>query len=169
MNKYHGLGKSRLAVVAASLLFLTSAQANDKLVLQTTWYAQAEQGGYYQALAEGIYKKYGLDVTIKVGGPQINNMTLLLAKRADVIINYDLQVLKGIESGFPIKAIAAPFQVDPQGLITHADVKSLSDLKDKTILVSTSGQASWWPCGYVANIISTLLKPAHTLLICSHF
>ncbi|WP_151795862.1 ABC transporter substrate-binding protein [Acinetobacter soli] len=145
MNKYHGLGKSRLAVVAASLLFLTSAQANDKLVLQTTWYAQAEQGGYYQALAEGIYKKYGLDVTIKVGGPQINNMTLLLAKRADVIINYDLQVLKGIESGFPIKAIAAPFQVDPQGLITHADVKSLSDLKDKTILVSTSGQASWWP------------------------
>ncbi|WP_151867774.1 ABC transporter substrate-binding protein [Acinetobacter soli] len=145
MNKYHGLGKSRLAVVAASLLFLTSAQANDKLVLQTTWYAQAEQGGYYQALAEGIYKKYGLDVTIKVGGPQINNMTLLLAKRADVIINYDLQVLKGIESGFPIKAIAAPFQVDPQGLITHADVKSLADLKDKTILVSTSGQASWWP------------------------
>ncbi len=71
-------------------------------------------------------------------------MTLLLAKRADVIINYDLQVLKGIESGFPIKAIAAPFQFDPQGVITHSDVKSLADLKGKTVLVSTSGQASWW-------------------------
>ena len=145
MKIYNCLGKTRLAVVAASLLFTSLAQANDKLILQTTWYAQAEQGGYYQALAEGIYKKHGLDVTIKVGGPQINNMTLLLAKRADVIINYDLQVLKGIESGFPIKAIAAPFQFDPQGVITHSDVKSLADLKGKTVLVSTSGQASWWP------------------------
>lgn len=145
MKNNHRLGKSRWAVIAASLLFTSFAQANDKLVLQTTWYAQAEQGGYYQALAEGIYKKHGLDVTIKVGGPQINNMTLLLAKRADVIVNYDLQVLKGIESGFPIKAIAAPFQFDPQGLITHSDVKSLADLKGKTVLVSTSGQASWWP------------------------
>ena len=145
MKNNYRLGKLRLAVLASSLLFTSLAQSNDKLVLQTTWYAQAEQGGYYQALAEGIYKKHGLDVTIKVGGPQINNMTLLLAKRADVIVNYDLQVLKGIESGFPIKAIAAPFQFDPQGVITHSDVKSLADLKGKTVLVSTSGQASWWP------------------------
>lgn len=72
-------------------------------------------------------------------------MTLLLSKRADIIINYDLQVLKGIESNFPIKAVAAPFQFDPQGVLTHGDVKSLADLKGKTILVSTSGQASWWP------------------------
>lgn len=68
-------------------------------------------------------------------------MTLLLSKRADIIINYDLQVLKGIESNFPIKAVAAPFQFDPQGVLTHGDVKSLADLKGKTILVSTSGQS----------------------------
>ncbi|WP_228133102.1 ABC transporter substrate-binding protein [Alkanindiges illinoisensis] len=135
----------RFALLTAAVLCSTFTQANDKLVLQTTWYAQAEQGGYYQAVAQGIYKKYGLDVTVKAGGPQVNNMTLLLAKRADVIINYDLQVLKGIEQGFPIKAIAAPFQFDPQGMLTHGDVKNLAGLKGKTILVSASGQASWWP------------------------
>lgn len=145
MKIQHYVGKGRLTVIASTLLFSSFTQAADKLVLQTTWYAQAEQGGYYQALAQGIYKKYGLDVDIKIGGPQVNNMTLLLSKRADIIINYDLQVLKGIESNFPIKAIAAPFQFDPQGILTHSDVKSLADLKGKTILVSTSGQASWWP------------------------
>ncbi|ENW96108.1 ABC transporter substrate-binding protein [Acinetobacter sp. NIPH 298] len=145
MKIQHYVGKARFTVIAGALFFGSFTHAADKLVLQTTWYAQAEQGGYYQALAQGIYKKYGLDVEIKVGGPQVNNMTLLLSKRADIIINYDLQVLKGIESKFPIKAIAAPFQFDPQGVLTHSDVKSLADLKGKTILVSTSGQASWWP------------------------
>jgi len=125
--------------------FSLSAQADEKLVLLTSWYAQAEQGGYYQALATGIYKRYGLDVSIQSGGPQINGMQLLLAKRADVIIGYDLQLLNAVERGFQAKAIAAPFQYDPQGILTHASVTSLDGLKDKTILVSSSGQATWWP------------------------
>jgi len=125
--------------------FSLSAQADEKLVLLTSWYAQAEQGGYYQALATGIYKRYGLDVSIQSGGPQINGMQLLLAKRADVIIGYDLQLLNAVERGFQAKAIAAPFQYDPQGILTHASVTSLEGLKDKTILVSSSGQATWWP------------------------
>ena len=67
-------------------------------------------------------------------------MTLLLSKRADIIINYDLQVLKGIESNFPIKAVAAPFQFDPQGVLTHGDVKSLADLKAKQFLFQPVGK-----------------------------
>lgn len=133
-----------LGIVALSGLSLT-VQAEDKIVLLTSWYAQAEQGGYYQAQATGIYKKYGLDVDIQSGGPQVNGMQLLLSKRADVIIGYDLQLLEGIQRGFQAKAIAAPFQYDPQGLLTHADVTSLEGLKGKTILVSSSGQATWWP------------------------
>ena len=85
MKIHHRVGKGRLALLAGALLWSSFSQAADKLVLQTTWYAQAEQGGYYQALAQGIYKKYGLDVEIKIGGPQVNNMTLLLSKRADII------------------------------------------------------------------------------------
>lgn len=117
----------------------------DHITLTTSWYPQAEHGGYYQAAETGIYKKYGLDVTIKQGSPQINGMTLLMAKKTDLIVNYDLQVLKGVEQGLPVKAIASSFQYDPQGIITHGDVNSLADLKDKTILVATSGQTSWWP------------------------
>jgi len=125
--------------------FSLSVQANEKIALLTSWYAQAEQGGYYQALATGIYKRYGLDVSIQSGGPQINGMQLLLSKRADVIIGYDLQLLESVQRGFQAKAIAAPFQFDPQGLLTHASVTSLDGLKDKTILVSSSGQSTWWP------------------------
>ncbi|WP_421589055.1 ABC transporter substrate-binding protein [Rahnella aceris] len=125
--------------------FSLSAQADEKIALLTSWYAQAEQGGYYQALATGIYKRYGLDVSIQSGGPQINGMQLLLSKRADVIIGYDLQLLESAQRGFQAKAIAAPFQFDPQGLLTHASVTSLDGLKDKTILVSSSGQSTWWP------------------------
>nr|WP_314523155.1 ABC transporter substrate-binding protein [uncultured Rahnella sp.] len=125
--------------------FSLSAQADEKIALLTSWYAQAEQGGYYQALATGIYKRYGLDVSIQSGGPQINGMQLLLSKRADVIIGYDLQLLESVQRGFQAKAIAAPFQFDPQGLLTHAPLTSLDGLKDKTILVSSSGQSTWWP------------------------
>lgn len=120
-------------------------QPLDKITLTTSWYPQAEHGGFYQAVATGIYKKYGLEVTIKQGGPQVNGMTLLLSKSTDIIVNYDLQVLKGIEQGFPVKAIATSFQYDPQGMITHGDVNSLADMKGKTILVASSGQTSWWP------------------------
>jgi len=125
--------------------FSQATRADDKLVLLTSWYAQAEQGGYYQALATGIYSRYGLDVSIQSGGPQINGMQLLLSRRADVIIGYDLQLLEAVQRGFQAKAIAAPFQFDPQGLLTHASVTSLDGLKDKTILVSSSGQSTWWP------------------------
>lgn len=121
------------------------ASANDKIVLLTSWYAQAEHGGFYQALANGTYEKNGLDVTIRMGGPQVNGMQLLLNKQADVIINYDLQVLSSVEQGMPVVAIGAAFQGDPQGMLTHSDVSGLDGLKDKTILVSTSGQTTWWP------------------------
>lgn len=133
-----------LGLVALSGMSL-AVEAEEKIVLLTSWHAQAEQGGYYQAQATGIYKKYGLEVDIRSGGPQVNGMQLLLSKRADVIIGYDLQLLEGIQRGFQAKAIAAPFQYDPQGLLTHTDVASLEGLKGKTILVSSSGQATWWP------------------------
>lgn len=141
--------KFRLTCCVLSSLVIGSLSqsvfADQKITLLTSWYAQAEQGGYYQAVATGIYKRYGLDVHIQSGGPQINGMQLLLAKRADVIIGYDLQLLSSVQRGFPAVAIAAPFQYDPQGLLTHASVTSLSDLNNKTILVSSSGQATWWP------------------------
>jgi NitT/TauT family transport system substrate-binding protein len=133
------------ALLPFSLLAAPLVQAGDRIVFLTSWFAQAEHGGFYQALAEGTYAKHGLEVTLRMGGPQVNGMQLLLSNKADLIIGYDLQVLKGLEQKLPAVAVAGFFQGDPQGLLTHDDVKGLDGLKDKTILVASSGQTSWWP------------------------
>ncbi|MBL8380921.1 MAG: ABC transporter substrate-binding protein [Burkholderiales bacterium] len=131
------------AFVAAGLA--APALAQDKVTFMTSWYAQAEHGGFYQALARGIYKRHGMDVTIRMGGPQVNNLQLLLAGQADFIMSYDFAALGGIEKGFPVVTVGASFQKDLQGMLTHDDVRSLGDLKGKTILVASSGRSTWWP------------------------
>lgn len=138
-------GAASAAALAASLLAAPLAHAEDHVTLLTNWYAQAEHGGFYQAVATGIYKKYGLDVTIKMGGPQVNSMQLLAGGQADFMLGYDFQTLSGVEAGIPVTTVAAAFQYDPQGILTHADVTSLAGLKNKTILVAGSGRTSWWP------------------------
>lgn len=138
-------GLNRAWVLAALALTMVGARAQEKFVFLTSWYAQAEHGGFYQALATGLYKKAGLDVTIKMGGPQINGMQILAAGQADAVIGYDIAVMKGREQGIAAVTIAASFQKDLQGMMTHEDVHSLADLKDKTLLVATSGRTSWWP------------------------
>jgi NitT/TauT family transport system substrate-binding protein len=140
---------SRLAFAGAALLGValapTIASAADKITMLTSWFAQAEHGGFYQAKATGLYEKAGLDVTIKMGGPQVNGMQLLLGGEADVIMGYDIQVLKSIEKGLPVVTIGASFQKDLQGMMTHDDVKSLAGLKGKTILIATSSHTTFWP------------------------
>jgi len=121
------------------------AVAAEKLTLLTSWFAQAEHGGFYQAKATGLYDKADLDVTIKMGGPQVNGMQLLLGGEADVIMGYDIQVLKSIEKGLPVTTVGASFQKDLQGMMTHDDVQSLADLKGKTILIATSSHTTFWP------------------------
>jgi len=130
---------------AAFALAAAAAQAQDKVTLTTTWFAQAEHGGFYQAVATGIYKKYGLDVTVRMGGPQVNGVQLLLAGQSDFVINYDFAVLSGVERGFPLVTVAAPFQFDMQGLLTHDDVTDLAQIKDRTVLVAGTGTTYWWP------------------------
>jgi len=140
----------RTAFIGALAITTTSlgagaAVAADKVTFLTSWYAQAEHGGFYQAKATGLYAKDGLDVTIKMGGPQVNGMQLLLGGEADMIMGYDFQVLSGISKGLPVVTIGASFQKDLQGMMTHADVKDLGDLKGKTLLIASAGHTSFWP------------------------
>src|ERR1700719_4602125 len=124
------------AAAAGFVLGSNAALSADKVTFLSSWFAQAEHGGFYQAKATGLYEKAGLDVTLKMGGPQINGMQLLLGGETDVMMGYDLQVLKALEQGLPVITIATSFQYDLQGMMTHPDVKSLADLKDRTILVA---------------------------------
>jgi NitT/TauT family transport system substrate-binding protein len=136
---------SATAAVLALTLCSNTANAADKVTFLTSWFAQAEHGGFYQAKATGLYEKAGLDVTLKMGGPQVNGAQLLLAGETDFMMGYDLQVLKMLEQGHPVVTVATSFQSDLQGMMTHDNVASLGDLKDKTILVATSGRTTWWP------------------------
>src|SRR5246500_6056248 len=96
---------------------LAPAAAADKVTFLTSWFAQAEHGGFYQAKATGLYDKAGLDVTIKRGGPQVNGMQLLLAGEADVMMGYDFQALNSNAKGLPVITIATSFQKDLQGMM----------------------------------------------------
>jgi NitT/TauT family transport system substrate-binding protein len=145
LNPFRRAALATASVGLAACLLAPAAQAQESFTFLTSWYAQAEHGGFYQALATGLYKKAGLDVTIKMGGPQVNGMQLLAAGQADAIMGYDIAVMKGREQGVDAVTIAASFQKDLQGMMTHEDVKSLAELKGKTILVATSGRSTWWP------------------------
>ena len=135
----------RRSAFAALALGAGPAFADDKLTFLTSWFAQAEHGGFYQAVATGLYKKHGLDVTVKMGGPQVNGMQLLAAGQADFIMGYDLQVMKAVEQGIPVTTVATSFQKDLQGLLVHDDVKGLADLKGKTILIASTSHVTFWP------------------------
>jgi len=138
-----------LAGTAATLAFALAAapaQAQDKFTYMTNWYAQAEHGGFYQALAEGIYKKHGLDVTIKMGGPQVNITQMMAAGQADCIMgSSDIQMMQVREGGVPVVTVAAYFQKDPQVLIAHEDVTKFEQLKGKTLLIGAQAQRGYWP------------------------
>src|SRR5215472_10223560 len=134
-----------VAMATVALLAPGGAAAADKVVFYTNWYAEAEHGGFYQALAEGTYKANGLDVDVRMGGPQINVMQLLLAEQADLIMGYDLQTIKAIEQGLPVVTVAATFQKDPAVLIAHPGVAQLADLKSRMLLIGQASETTFWP------------------------
>ena len=134
-----------VAGILSATVWSATAFGADKVTFLTSWFAQAEHGGFYQAKATGLYEKAGLDVTLKMGGPQVNGAQLLLAGETDFMMGYDLQVLKMLEQGLPVITVGTSFQFDLQGIMAHDNVASLGDLKDKTILVATPGRTTWWP------------------------
>ncbi|MEP6678852.1 MAG: ABC transporter substrate-binding protein [Betaproteobacteria bacterium] len=136
------------AALAATLFVVATgscAQALEKLTFSTDWLAQAEHGGFYQAVAEGIYKRHGLDVTVKPGGPQVNGLQLLAAGQLDVAMADALQVTSAIEQSVPLVAIAATFQKNPTVIIAHLGVAGLPDLKGKPVAVSSAANTTFWP------------------------
>lgn len=131
--------------LSLALAGTAAAQAPDRIVFATDWLAQAEHGGFYQALAEGTYKKHGLDVTIRMGGPQVNGLQLLAAGQLDVVMGDALQVISATEQGVPVTAIAATFQKNPTAMIAHPGVAKLADLKGKPIAIAAAANTTFWP------------------------
>ena len=140
------IARALLTTLLAGTAF--AALAQDKVVLATNWRAQPGHGGFYQALADGTYKKFGLDVEIQQGGPQVNNRPMLPAGKIDFLMTGNLlMAFDNIKQKVPTVAVAAYFQKDPQAIIAHPGqgFEKFADLaKAKTVLLAKDGQISYW-------------------------
>jgi NitT/TauT family transport system substrate-binding protein len=134
-----------LAVIAT--IPAVRAQQLDKVTFATNWVAQAEHGGWYQAVADGTFKQYGLDVTILPGGPNLNHRLLLPTGKIEFYLSANLlQSFDAVEQKVPTIAVAAMFQKDPQVFLAHPDqgIEKFEDLKKLTLLVSKEGIVSYF-------------------------
>ena len=136
-----------IAFLVAALCLASTALAAEKFVFGTNWKAEAEHGGFYQALAEGRYARYGLDVTIREGGPQVNHNQLLAAGVLDAaMISNNAEGLNFLKNDIPMVTVAAFFQKDPQVLLTHpgSPVRSIPQMKGRPIMISADARDTWW-------------------------
>ena len=138
------------AVVAFAVMFGAGgvrAQNLNKVSFATNWLAEAEHGGFYQALADGTYRKYGLDVSIIPGGPNVNHRLLLPVGKIDFYMSANtLQAFDAVAQNIPTLVVAAIFQKDPQVLLAHPGqgIENFEDLKKLTLFVSKEGLASYF-------------------------
>ncbi len=153
MNRNLILGciAAALAVALAIVLVLRpgGGASGDlaSVTFATDWRAQAEHGGFYQALAHGYYEEAGRNVRILQGGPGVNVPQLLAAHTVEFGLgsnNFIPLNIAAAEAGS--KAVMASFQKDPQVFITHPrdDVKSIADMKGKPIMVSDATVSAFW-------------------------
>ncbi len=138
-----------LAAASATAAALPArAQSVESVTFGTNWLAQAEHGGFYQAVADGTYRKLGLDVRIVPGGPQANNRMLLPVGRIDFYMGGNmLQAFSAVQENIPTIVVAASFQKEPQVLIAHPGegFDTFADLKKSNdIYISKEGLASFY-------------------------
>ena len=142
-------GLLRAAAIFAAVLTGPAAttHAADKVSFGTDWKAQAEHGGFYQAIATGIYAKHGIEVSLRQGGPQVNHAQLLAAGRLDFNMSSNSFIAMNYAAeNIPMVAVAAMFQKDPAVLIAHPDqgIRAIADLKGKPVMIGSDTRVGWW-------------------------
>jgi NitT/TauT family transport system substrate-binding protein len=142
-------GMRVLCTAAVMLCCFAAAQAQplDKVSFGTNWVAEAEHGGFYQALADGSYRRAGLDVSIVPGGPNVNNRILLTVGKLDFFMSANtLQSFDAVAHDIPTVAVAAMFQKDPQVLLAHPDqgIEKFEDLKKLSLFISKEGLTTYF-------------------------
>ena len=134
-------------ILLASLICCAAARAADKVAFGLDWRAEAEYGGYYQAQATGIYARHGLEVSIRQGGPQVNQAQLLLAGRLDFnLASNSFLALNFVKEDLPFVAVAAMFQRDPAILLAHPGVghDNFEALRGTPIMIGADSRVGWW-------------------------
>jgi NitT/TauT family transport system substrate-binding protein len=122
-------GAPKLSANPSPTLIVAQGSGLDRVSYATNWYAQAEHGGFYQAVATGIYREHGLDVTIKMGGPGINITQVLAGGAAEFAMGGSTGVINAVREGIPLVCVAAIFQKDPQIIMAHPGTQRFEELK----------------------------------------
>jgi NitT/TauT family transport system substrate-binding protein len=136
-----------LVLIAAAPFAAAQEKKPIPVTMLLNWYPQADHGGYFAAKSEGIYEKYGLDVTLKPGGPQVNVHQLLAAGQTDFIMGTQMRTLSARAQGVPIVTVAAFYQKDPTSIMVHegAGIETLAALKGKPIHLPGIARNNYWP------------------------
>ena len=143
--------RAALGLAAGPLLLAAPGQARaqrlDRVSFLTDWRAQAEHGGFYQAMVAGLYRAAGLEVELRTGGPQVNPAQLLVAGRVDMSMGSALESFNFVREGLPFLSVAAIFQKEAQVLLGHPDtgLTGFEALRGRTILVGAQARTTWWP------------------------
>ena len=141
------LSRTLMAALLVAAGMVSAATTLDKVSFGTNWVAEAEHGGFFQAVADGTYKRYGLDVTIVPGGPNENNRMLLISGKLEFFMAANtLMSFDAVANNVPVVSIAAMFQKDPQVFLTHPEsrITKLDELKPLTLFVSKEGISSYY-------------------------
>ena len=154
-KKWGALGLAIVAAVALSAWAAQSAPAAkkaDKLTLQLKWVTQAQFAGYYAAQALGYYKDFGLDVTLKVGGPDITPEQVVASGQAQIGLDWLPSLLATRDTGTNLVNIAQMFARSGMTEIAFKDsgITSISGMRDKTVGV--------WCCGNQFELYAALTK-----------
>ncbi len=146
LSRRNALKLTAAAAVGTLAAPALRAQTLDKFVFQTGWRAQAEHGGFYQAKATGLFQQAGIDVEIRMGGPQVDVSGLLLGGRVDMIVSDAYSGFNYVRENLPFLVVGAIFQKDPRVLISHPGVGNdkLTDLKGKPLLIATLGRTTYF-------------------------
>jgi len=143
--------RAALGLLAGPLLLPLArrarAQKLDRLSFNTDWRAQAEHGGYYQAIAAGLYKARGIELDLQPGGPSLNIGQMLLAGRVDMIMSNSFEAFTYVREQAPFFTIASIFQKDPQVMIAHPGTgfDSFEKMRGRPLLISNGSRSTFWP------------------------
>ena len=137
------------------------SHAQQAVTFATNWKAQAAHGGFYQAVADGTYKKYGLEVTIRQGGPQVNNRPLLPARRIDFLMTGNLlHSFDNVKNGIPVTVVAAMFQKDPKRSIPTAYIAGILTLVALAmgVMFFAGGSGDWTQLANINDPLPQAMK-----------
>jgi len=151
------LAAACVAIVASLVVagFATAGSSRSeatKVTVQLKWVTQAQFAGFYAAQEKGYYEKLGLDVTIKLGGPDIIPEQVVLGKQADFGVDWLPSLLSFRDKGNDLVNIAQVFTRSGMLELTHKDsgIESIADLRGKKVGV--------WCCGNENELYAALTK-----------